>query len=149
LLAYDGNSHLFGIAGGVLRRYTVNAAKPARANILAGELIGSGFTLKTLTTTASNWLLGTTSSGLLIAYRINGVQDYTRFQLRDATWQVFDSLLSPGGGVYYGHRPEGSMHRYLDHNPHDGNADDLIGQGTVDTSGWTQTLMSAQPATVS
>ncbi|TMR02415.1 hypothetical protein ETD86_54225, partial [Nonomuraea turkmeniaca] len=42
LLAYDGNSHLFGIAGGVLRRYTVNAAKPARANILAGELIGSG-----------------------------------------------------------------------------------------------------------
>jgi murein DD-endopeptidase MepM/ murein hydrolase activator NlpD len=148
-LAYDGNTNLFGIAGGVLRRYPVNATKPARDNILTGALIGHGFTLKTLTTTASNWILGTTADGRLISYRINGAENYTRFQLRDATWQAFTNLLSPGGGVYYGHRPEGSLHRYLDHNPHDGNADDLTGQGTVDTTGWTQTLLSAQPATVS
>jgi len=40
------------------------------------------------------------------------------------------------------------MHRYLDRDPLDGNADDLIGQSAVDTGGWTQTLMSAQPGTV-
>ncbi|MFF0313014.1 hypothetical protein ACFYSC_36815, partial [Streptosporangium sp. NPDC004379] len=147
LLAYDGNTHLFGIAGGVLRRYIVNTAKPAITNISAGSTVGSGFTLKTLTTTASNWLLGTTATGLLISYRIDGTP-YTRHQLRDSTWQVFDHLISPGGGVYYGHRPEGSLHRYLDTDPHDDNGDDITAQGTVDTSGWTQTLLSAQPATV-
>ncbi|SDH12341.1 hypothetical protein, partial [Nonomuraea jiangxiensis] len=88
LLAYDGNTHLFGIAGGVLRRYTINATKPALSNISAGQLIGGGFTLKTLTATASNWLLGTTSGGQLISYRINGVESFTRYQLRDTTWQV-------------------------------------------------------------
>lgn len=55
LLAFDG-SHLFGIAQGGLRRYAVNAVKPARANIAAGQLIGGGFTLKTLTATAPNWV---------------------------------------------------------------------------------------------
>ena len=148
LLAYDGNTHLFGIAGGVLRRYTVNAAKPALANISTGTTIGGGFTLKTLTATASNWILGTTSSGLLISYRIDG-SPYTRYQLRDSTWQVFDHLLSPGGGVYYGHHSNGALHRYLDADPHDGDAGDLAGLGTVDTGGWTQTLLSAQPSTVS
>ncbi|MEU9837503.1 hypothetical protein AB0D67_38710 [Streptosporangium sp. NPDC048047] len=147
LLTYDGNTHLFGIAGGVLRRYIVNTAKPAITNISAGSIVGTGFTLKTLTSTASNWLLGTTATGLLISYRIDGTP-YTRHQLRDSTWQVFDHLLSPGGGVYYGHRPEGSLHRYLDANPHDDNGDDITGQGTVDTGGWTQTLLSTQPATV-
>ncbi|MDA0638983.1 hypothetical protein OUY22_36710, partial [Nonomuraea sp. MCN248] len=147
LLAFDG-SNLFGIAAGVLRRYPVNATKPARSNILTGGLIGGGFTLKTLTATGPNWILGTTESGLLISYRINGVENYSRFELKDSTWQAFDHLLSPGGGVYYGHRPEGSLHRYLDADPHDGNGTDLAGQGTVDTSGWVQTLLSAQPATV-
>ncbi|MEV6866318.1 CHAP domain-containing protein [Streptosporangium subroseum] len=147
LLAYDGNTHLFGIAGGVLRRYTINTAKPALANISNGELIGSGFTLKTLTATASNWILGTTADGRLISYRIDGTP-YTRLQLRDATWQVFDHLLSPGGGVYYGHHTNSGMYRYLDANPHDGDASDLTGLGTVDPSGWTQTLLSAQPSTV-
>jgi hypothetical protein len=40
------------------------------------------------------------------------------------------------------------LHRYFDGNPYDGQGDDLTGQGTVDTSGWSQTLLSAQPATV-
>ncbi|AWS43160.1 M23 family metallopeptidase [Streptosporangium sp. 'caverna'] len=147
LLAYDGNTHLFGIADGVLRRYTINTAKPTLTNISSGELIGSGFTLKTLTATASNWILGTTANGMLISYRIDGTP-YTRLQLRDTTWQVFDHLLSPGGGVYYGHHTNSGMYRYLDTDPHDGDASDLTGLGTVDPSGWTQTLLSAQPSTV-
>ncbi|WP_237102822.1 M23 family metallopeptidase [Nonomuraea sp. MG754425] len=147
LLAYDGKSHLFGIAGGTLRRYTVTAAKPALADITGNTLVGTGFTLKTLTATGPDWLLGTTADGQLISYRINGAGSWQRHQLRDSTWQVFDHLLSPGGGVYYGHR-EGAIHRYLDRDPYDGVGDDLIGQGAVDTTGWTQSLLSAQPATV-
>jgi len=147
LLTYDG-SRLFGIADGVLRHYTVNAAKPSIANISAGTTVGGGFTLKTLTATASNWLLGTTAGGMLISYRIDGAS-YTRYQLRDTTWQVFDHLLSPGGGVYYGHHSNGGMNRYLDRDPRDGDGGDLVGQGTVDTGGWTQALLSAQPSTVS
>ncbi|WP_345579830.1 alginate lyase family protein [Nonomuraea rosea] len=149
LLAYDGNGYLFGIAGGALRRYTVNALKPTIDNISGGTLIGDGFTLKTLTATGPGWILGTTADGKLISYQINGPGSWKRYQLRDATWQVFDHLLSPGGGVYYGHRSDGSLLRYADQNPYDGQGDDLSSQSAVGTEGWTQTLLSAQPATVS
>ncbi|MEU7857617.1 tachylectin-related carbohydrate-binding protein [Nonomuraea sp. NPDC049141] len=149
LLAYDGKSHLYGIADGVLRRYNLTKTKPTLADITGNTLIGSGFTLKTLTTTGPDWILGTTAAGQLISYKINGADSWQRYQLRDATWQVFDHLLSPGGGVYYGHRPEGSLHGYVDANPYDGRGDDLSGQVPIDTDGWTQTLLSAQPGTVS
>ncbi|MGC5009828.1 hypothetical protein ACLQ2R_03585 [Streptosporangium sp. DT93] len=153
LLAYDGNTHLFGIANGVLQRYTINATKPTAANISTGTKIGpnqgTGFTLKTLTATASNWILGTTDSGALISYRITGDgSDYTRYPLRDSTWQVFDHLISPGGGVYLAHHTNDNLYRYTDTDPHDGNADDLTNHGTISTGGWTQTLLSAQPGTV-
>ncbi|WP_345573271.1 M23 family metallopeptidase [Nonomuraea rosea] len=148
LLAFDGKGHLFGIAGGALRRYTIAVAKPALADISGNTLIGSGFTLKTLTATGPDWVLGTTAGGQLISYRIAGAGSWQRHQLRDATWQGFDHLLSPGGGVYYGHHSNGSLHRYFDADPFDGQDDDLVGRGTVDTTGWVQTLLSAQPATV-
>ncbi|MGP3919119.1 hypothetical protein [Nonomuraea sp. 10N515B] len=149
LLAYDGSSYLFGIADGALRRYKLTADKPALADITGNTLIGNGFTLKTLTATGPSWILGTTSAGALISYKINGAASWQRYQLRDTTWQVFDQLLSPGGGVYYGHRnAEGSVHRYFDENPYDGRGDDLTGQGVVDTEGWTQVLLSANPDTV-
>jgi hypothetical protein len=148
LLAYDGRSHLFGIANGTLLRYTITVAKPKLSNITGGTTIGTGFTLKTLTATGPDWILGTTTGGQLLSYRISGADNWKRYQLRDATWQNFEHLLSPGGGVYYGHHGENSLHRYFDGNPYDGQGDDLTGQGTVDTSGWSQTLLSAQPATV-
>ncbi|SEH04097.1 hypothetical protein SAMN05444920_1591, partial [Nonomuraea solani] len=148
LLAYDGKSHLYGIANGVLRRYNLTKTKPILADITGNTLIGSGFALKTLTTTGPDWILGTTTAGQLISYKINGADSWQRYQLRDATWQVFDHLISPGGGVYYGHRPEGSLHGYVDANPYDGRDDDLSGQGAIDPDGWTQTLLSAQPGTV-
>ena len=148
LLAYDGKSHLYGIADGVLRRYNLTKTNPTLADITSNTLIGSGFALKTLTTTGPDWILGTTTAGQLISYKINGAGSWQRYQLRDATWQVFDHLLSPGGGVYYGHRPEGSLHGYVDANPYDGRDDDLSSQTPIDTEGWTQTLLSAQPGTV-
>jgi hypothetical protein len=148
LLAYDGSGHLFGIAAGTLRRYNIGVAKPTSADITGNTVIGTGFTLKTLTTTGPDWILGTTSSGQLISYKINGAGNWNRYELRSSTWQVFDSLLSPGGGVYYGHRTDGSLNWYIDSNPFDGNGADLSGQGAVDTGGWTQVLLSAQPGTV-
>ncbi|WP_345578844.1 hypothetical protein [Nonomuraea rosea] len=147
LLAYDGR-FLFGIAGGALRRYIITVAKPALADITGNTLIGTGFTLKTLTTTGQGWILGTTAAGALISYKIMGADLWRRYQLRDTTWQVFDHLLSPGAGLYYGRRADGSLYRYFDINPFDGQGADVSGQGTVDTSGWTQTLLSAQPGTV-
>jgi hypothetical protein len=146
-LAFDGHGHLFGIDDGLLTSYPVNAAKPTAANISPGIRIGGGFTLKTLTATGNSWILGTTTDGKLLSYHINGTP-YSRHELKAGTWQGFDHLLSPGGGVYYGHNPQGSLHRYLDNDPYNGNGADLAGQGTVDASGWTQTLLSAQPATV-
>ncbi|MET8870095.1 M23 family metallopeptidase [Nonomuraea sp. NPDC004580] len=148
LLAYDGRSHLFGIAAGTLRRYTLTAAKPAISDITGNTLIGTGFTLKTLTTTGPDWILGTTTNGLLLSYKIKGKDDWDRHQLRDSTWQNFDALLSPGGGVYYGHNPAGALYRYHDGDPYDGKGDDLTAHNTVDATGWAQTLLSAQPGTV-
>jgi hypothetical protein len=148
LLAYDGTSHLFGIENGTLHRYTITAAKPALADITGSIAIGSGFTLKTLTATGDNWILGTTAGGQLISYNISGAGSWKRYQLRDSTWQNLDHLLSPGGGVYFGHHRENSMHHYRDVNPYDGRGDDLTGRGTVDVGGWVQTLLSAQPGTV-
>ncbi|GIJ51946.1 hypothetical protein Val02_88320 [Virgisporangium aliadipatigenens] len=149
LLAFDGYNHLFGIAGddGQLRRYDITTAKPS--SIGGNTFIKAGFTLKTLTATGKEWIMGTTSGGALISYRINGPGDTPRFELRSSTWQVFDTLMSPGGGVYFGHKPDGSMYRYIDDEPYDGKSDDLTGEGTVDEGGWTQVLLSAQPRTVS
>ncbi|MEV0389996.1 M23 family metallopeptidase [Nonomuraea sp. NPDC050643] len=148
-LAYDGSTYLFGIADGALRRYKLTTDKPVLADITANTLIGNGFTLKTLTASAPGWILGTTTNGLLLSYKINGAASYQRHELRQTTWQVFDHLLSPGGGVYYGHKnTDGSLHRYFDQDPQDGQGDDLTGQSAVDTEGWTQTLLSASPDTV-
>ncbi|HEY7226300.1 MAG TPA: CHAP domain-containing protein [Micromonosporaceae bacterium] len=149
LLAFDGHGHLYGIAGSTLRRYTVNAAKPVITDIANNTVIGTGFTLKTLTATGADWILGTTTAGQLISYQIRGAGDWDRYELRSTTWQVFDMMLSPGGGVYYAHKPDGSMYWYLDQNPYDGSSADLTSQGAVDASGWSQMLLSAQPATVS
>jgi hypothetical protein len=143
LLTYDGSGHLFGIADGVLSRYPVTASKPA--SITAGTRIDGGFTLKTLTGAGPDWLIGTTSAGELLSYQITGPGSWTRYELRSTTWQGFSHLVSPGAGTFYGHHPEGSMHRYLDPEPFDGSGSDLQGLGVVDASGWSQILLSASP----
>jgi len=145
LLAYDGYGHLYGIAGGVLRRYTISGSKPAGEDIIGDGVIDSGFTLRTLTATGPDWLLGTTDSGQLLSYHVKGAGDWDRYELRSTTWQVFDALLSPGGGLYYGHHRNGGLYSYVDGTPFDGDGDDIRGRDPVDASGWTQTLLSVQP----
>ncbi|OKI35315.1 hypothetical protein A6A25_23920 [Saccharothrix sp. CB00851] len=148
LLAYDGRGSLYGIADGVLRRYAVPVTKPGAGDITSDGVIGTGFTLKTLTATGPDWLLGTTSGGALLSYRIRGAGDWSRYELRSGTWQVFGRLLSAGGGVYFGHNAEGGLLRYTDANPYDGSGADLRGPDTVDAQGWSQVVLSAQPGTV-
>jgi murein DD-endopeptidase MepM/ murein hydrolase activator NlpD len=143
LLAYDGSGHLFGIADGVLLRYPVTASKPT--SIATGTRIDGGFALKTLTGAGPAWLMGTTSAGELLSYRITGPGDWARYELRSTTWQGFSHLVSPGAGTFYGHHPGGSMHRYLDPEPFDGSGSDLQALGVVDASGWSQVLLSAAP----
>ncbi len=148
-LAYDGNGHLYGIADGTLMRYTITANKPAAANITSRLVIDAGFTLKTLTSTGPDWLLGTTSSGRLISYQIKGAGVWSHADLKTSTWQGFDSLMSPGGGIYFGHNSDGGLYRYLDQNPYNLNGTDLTGLGAVDEAGWSQVRLSTQPRTVS
>ncbi|BAJ27130.1 MULTISPECIES: CHAP domain-containing protein [Kitasatospora] len=150
LLAYDGSAYLYGIADGVLHRYTLTATKPTAAAITANTTIGTGFTLNTLTSTAPGWIAGTTTDGELLSYRIRGAGDWSRYQLRATTWGAMTHLLSPGGGVLYGHTG-GALYHYLDANPTDGTGADLDGYADdpVDATGWTQILLSAQPDSVS
>ncbi|PSL51830.1 hypothetical protein B0I31_11724 [Saccharothrix carnea] len=119
---------LYGIAAGTLRRYTVPVTKPGAGDITGDGLIGTGFALKTLTTTGPDWLLGTASG------RARG--------------RSSGRLLSAGGGVYFGHNAEGGLLRYTDANPFDGSGADLSGSDAVDAQGWSEVALSVQPGTV-
>ncbi|SCG81606.1 NlpC/P60 family protein [Micromonospora rifamycinica] len=149
LLTYDGNTHLFGIRNGDLRRYTVSATKPTDATIGAGQLIGNGFFLNTLAATSSNWLVGTTPAGALRSYKLDSAGTWEGHSLATDHW-FFDAFLSPGDGVYYGRTTGDGLYRYLDNDPYDDTGSDIqsFPNGPVDTTGWTQTLLSAQPGTV-
>ncbi|WP_033667671.1 hypothetical protein, partial [Salinispora fenicalii] len=95
-LSYDGAGRLYGLtSAGVLQRYDVTATKPSGSHIVNWATIDSGFTLKTLTTTGPDWILGTVSDGRLMSYKINGVGSWVSGELKSSTWQNMTHLLSP------------------------------------------------------
>jgi hypothetical protein len=140
---------LYGIADGTLRRYNITSEKPGSGNIVDNTLIDTGFTLTTLTATGPDWILGLTSAGVLRSYHIVGPNNWFGYTLDDR-FCCFTHLLSPGGGVYYGRTSGGAMYRYADAALWDGDGGDIkyFPDDPVDTGGWTQTLLSAQPGTV-
>jgi hypothetical protein len=149
-LAYDGRGHLFGTAGGTLLQYLVSEDKPAGpAHIGQRTVIGTGFVLKTLTTSGQDRLLATSSDGRLIDYAIDSTATtkWSASTLKTAGWTGFSALLSPGGGLYYGRTSAGGMYWYKDADPLDGDGSDIAyhTDDPVDASGWTQTLLSAMP----
>jgi hypothetical protein len=148
LLTFDGDGHLFGIAGGTLRRYTITSTKPATSNITANTVIGGGFVLDTLAASGPNWIIGT-SEGRLRSYKITGADSWDGYPLIESGWGGFTHLISPGAGLYLGRTSAGGMYHYYDVSPFDGRGDDITyyNNDPVDTSGWTQTLISAQPFT--
>jgi hypothetical protein len=149
-LAYDGRGHLFGTVGGTLMQYLVSEDKPAGpAHIGQRVVIGDGFVLKTLTASGQDRLLATSSDGRLIDYAIDSgaAVKWSAHVLESGGWGGFDELTSPGGGLYYGRTSAGGLYWYTDADPLDGSGSDIAyhNDDPVDASGWTQTMLSAQP----
>nr|WP_318023134.1 M23 family metallopeptidase [Streptomyces sp. ICN988] len=105
--------------------------------------------MKTLASTGDDRLLANTVDGRLIEYRIDSAGGWPSKLLASADWSGFEKLVSPGGGLYYGVTSAGGMYWYQDVNPTDGSGSDIVyhNDDPVDTSGWTQTLLSAEPET--
>ncbi|MFF0561613.1 peptidoglycan DD-metalloendopeptidase family protein [Streptomyces sp. NPDC004266] len=149
-LVYDGHGHLYGTAGGVLLQYLVSQPKPAGSQHIGQRReIGGGFVLKALTSTGDDRLLANTADGRLLEYRIDDAGNWTGKQLVASGWSGFGKLVSPGGGLYYGVTSAGGMYWYQDLAPDDGSGSDIVyhNDDPVDVSGWTQTLLSAEPET--
>jgi hypothetical protein len=146
MLTYDGHGHLYGIAGSTLMSYVVSRPKPASNQIGQRAVIGTGFTMRTIAATGDDWLIGISTTGVLRSYHIAADHTWTGTTLAER-WSTFDQIVSPGYGLYYGQTRDGALYRYHDHNPFDLDGSDIQGFGTdpVDTQGWTQTLLSAQP----
>ncbi|MEW2623956.1 tachylectin-related carbohydrate-binding protein [Streptomyces sp. NPDC048106] len=150
-LTYDGHGHLYGTTtSGLLLRYNVTEDKPAGSqHIGARTEIGTGFVLKTLTATGDDRLGATTEDGRLLDYTIAGADSWKSSALKSSGWSGFNQLVSPGSGLYYGRLATGAMYWYKDADPTDGSGADITYHldDPVNTSGWTQKLLSAQPAT--
>jgi hypothetical protein len=146
LLSFDGRASLFGIAGNTLRRYTVTSKKPAGANIVDNTVIGDGFSQTTLAASAPNYILGTMADGELVGYPISEAGGWTRHSLAASGWQA-THLLSPGNGAYFTRTSTGALHRFRDATPINGQGNDITAfpNDPVDTAGWNQTVLSAQP----
>jgi hypothetical protein len=147
LLAYDGAGSLYGIAGNGLRRYTITSAKPTAADITANTLIGTGFTLKTLTTAGRGWILGTVSDGRLMSYQIVGAGDWVPYTLATTGWGGYNRLVSPGNGLYYAVAADGIVTPYRDAAPFDGKGTDISTGVTTPENApkWSPRLVSAVP----
>jgi hypothetical protein len=149
-LTYDGHGHLYGTAAGLLLRYNVTEAKPAGSQHIGVRTeIDTGFVLKTLTATGDDRLGATTEDGRLLDYSITGAGAWKGNVLKPSGWSGFNQLVSPGGGLYYGRLSTGAMYWYKDANPTDGSGSDISYHldDPVNTRGWTQKLLSAQPGT--
>ncbi|UNM15845.1 peptidase S1 and S6 [Streptomyces formicae] len=150
-LTYDGHGHLYGTtAAGLLLRYNVSQAKPQGSQHIAQRTeIDTGFVLKTLTATGDDRLSATTADGRLLDYEISGAGAWKSHQLKTDGWSGFNQLGSPGGGLYYGRLATGAMYWYKDADPVDGSGSDISYHldDPVNTGGWTQTMLSAQPNT--
>ncbi|MFJ9643729.1 M23 family metallopeptidase [Streptomyces sp. NPDC101206] len=149
-LVYDGHGHLYGTAGGTLLQYLVSQDKPAGSQHIGQRVeVGGGFVLKTLASSGDDRLIANTSDGRLLEYKIDSSGGWSGAELAASGWSAFEQLVSPGGGLYYGVTGADGMYWYQDLNPTDRSGSDIVyhNDDPVDASGWTQTLLSAQPET--
>ncbi|WBB70811.1 tachylectin-related carbohydrate-binding protein [Micromonospora sp. WMMD812] len=152
-LTYDGYGSLYYINGtsNQLYRRTITSAKPTGADLTWATAIDTGFSQKTITSPAAGRILGTTSDGRLLSYRVYGNATtgvgWTVSPLATTGWAGPTQVVSPGGGLYYARTATGRLDRYRDANPVDGSGADLQSFPTdpVSTSGWNQVLLSARP----
>jgi hypothetical protein len=121
------------------RRRPARPAPPAQP--FWERRLAGGWIFATLTGADNEWLVGTTVNGELVSYDLNPLR---RFSLRPSTW-TFKNLVSPGGGVYYAQKADGALWHYVDRDPSDGKGTDIGPGRRIDTGGWTQRLLTAQP----
>lgn len=150
-LTADGFGHLFATSGtnGQLYRWNVTAKKPTGSQIATKTRIGAGFVLTSLTATGGGQLIGTTSGGKLMGYKAIGLNRFTSATLASSGYTGVDKLAGVGGGVFYARTTSsGALVGRKDANVADGSGSDIATIGTVDSSGWTQKVLSGAPKTV-
>ncbi|CAM5791472.1 NlpC/P60 domain-containing protein OS=Cellulomonas persica OX=76861 GN=CPE01_03370 PE=3 SV=1 [Cellulomonas persica] len=139
-LTYDGSAYLYGIADGLLIRYTVKASKPSLSQITGRTEIGTGFTLKAIAASGPESFYGTTSDGKLVEYLFKGTT-WKRTLLAASGFGSVSRLASPFGGIIYGVDADGAMswneQTSTSLNRHLGKP--------IDASGWTQKTISGVP----
>ncbi|MCY1143609.1 trypsin-like serine protease [Actinoplanes sp. Pm04-4] len=150
LLSFDGDGTLFGIAGNFMRRYTVTSAKPGPAQIINNNLVipdGLG-SIQTLAATGPDYVIGSTSAGVVRAYRLPRLTTWVGATLTtNSVWAGFTAVVSPGRGLYYGRTAAGGLQRFSDPTPNDLNGAGLVSypNDPVDTAGWTMSMLAAVP----
>jgi hypothetical protein len=147
LLSYDGRGSLFGLAENRLIRYTVRRTKPTGAADFTGRVqVGDGYTLRTFAATAPGYVMGTTGGGELVGYPIDAAGRQVRRDSLAANGWTYPVLFSPGNGNYFARTTAGGVLRFRDPTPTNGQGNDIAAvQGPVDTAGWSQPQLSAQP----
>ncbi|MEV0456975.1 hypothetical protein [Catellatospora methionotrophica] len=144
---FDG-TYYYGITGpGALRRYQVIAAKPELTDIINWSTVGTGFGLRTFTTTAPNYVIGSRESdGLVRNYRITSPTTWESES--PGNWGTsVNSAFSPGGGLYYVRDNANNVTLYLDAAPTvlDANPIPHITTPVGSAADWGQAMLSAQP----
>lgn len=150
-LTADGNGHLFATGGtnGQLWRWDVTAKKPTGSQITNKTRIGSGAVLATMTGMAGGRLMGTTPGGKLVTIAAPGTGRLSISTLASSGWGGVSALTSPGGGLFFARTDStGAFSTRKDANVGDGLGTDISLIGTVDSSGWTQKVLSAAPRNV-
>jgi hypothetical protein len=147
LLTFDGDDTLYGIAGTTMRRYRVGKAKPAAADITDNVQVGTGFSQTTMAAPLLGHVLGSTADGRLLSYPITREGQWSSPDVLAASGWTYQSLVSPGNGDYYVQTPAGALLRFKDTDPANGSGSDIraFPSDPVDTTGWTQIALSAQP----
>ncbi|WP_249998391.1 S1 family peptidase [Actinoplanes sp. M2I2] len=152
LLSFDGDGTLFGLAGELMRRYTITSAKPGAAQIINNSVViekGLG-AVQNLTATGPDFVIGSTNAGALRAYRIPRLDAWSSETLTTSSvWAGINTVVSPGRGLYYGRTATGGLLRFSDPTPNDLNGAGLVSypNDPVDTAGWNTAILAAVPFT--
>jgi hypothetical protein len=77
---------------------------------------------------------------------LSATNTWARTDLASSGWN-YEHPLSPGNGLYYARTAQGGMLRFRDQDPLNGSGTDIQSypNDPVDTGGWDQALLSAQP----
>ncbi|MFC4115119.1 hypothetical protein [Nonomuraea zeae] len=147
-----GVASVYGVlSDGRLTYTSIDAATGERTAGAEVSEVSLGFKPKAMATLDFNTLLVTEDApgGRLYRVDIVSVRDKVTFATPVflGTGYTHDLLAYDGSSHLFG-IADGSLHRYFDEDPQDGQGDDLTGQGAVDTGGWTQVLLSTSPDTV-